>query len=137
MYTPIGPSLSLARVDRLVQLATCVDISPGPGGSRMSDYAETEKVFGPDIADLFPGRYHVTVVALYPSSQIVAHRDPAIRGRRYHLPLALDPFCWVFSDGTWQQLEVGQIYQMDPTLWHGSVNWGALRRLHLLVDCAG
>lgn len=73
-------------------------------------------------------------MALYPSSQIVAHCDPPIQGMRYHIPLVVNDGCWSFSGGTWQHLEVGKVYQMDPTEIHGAVNWGTEVRLHLMVD---
>ena len=54
--------------------------------------------------------------------------------RRYHIPLQINPGCWVFSDCVWQQLELGVVYEMDPTKPHGAVNWGDTVRLHLLID---
>jgi len=42
--------------------------------------------------------------------------------------------CWSFHDGVWQQLDVGLAYEMDPTIVHGAVNWGASTRLHLMID---
>jgi quercetin dioxygenase-like cupin family protein len=136
MYHPHPLKLSPEQLERFRHLATCVDISPGPGGSRMSDHAETERVFGPDLQPVLAGPYqHVTVVALYPGAQIHAHTD-VFRGIRHHIPLVLNDGCWVFSAGDWQQLEAGQVYSMNPNLLHGAVNWGATRRLHLIVDRA-
>ena len=74
------------------------------------------------------------VVALYPSSQLVAHCDPPIIGKRFHIPLVVNEGCWAFHTGTWQQLEVGKVYQMDPTQEHGAVNWGTTIRTHLILD---
>lgn len=120
MYQDVGPIDGPTREDWL-RRAIAADLAPGPGGSR--------------IVPL--GRSGVRVVALYPSSQLVAHRDPPIVGTRYHIPLVLNPGCWVLHGGTWQQLELGRVYAMDPTQEHGAVNWGAERRLHLIWDCEG
>lgn len=83
--------------------------------------------------------YHSTrqvrLVGLYPSQQIVAHADVAIRPAiRLHLPLQTNEDCWVFHGGGWQQLHVGYVYKMDPTWFHGAVNWGTTLRLHLMID---
>jgi hypothetical protein len=78
--------------------------------------------------------YACQLVGLWPSQQIVSHQDEAIAGVRHHLPLQTNPGCWSFHAGTWQQLEVGRIYQMDPTKPHGAVNWGSEIRLHLIID---
>ena len=78
----------------------------------------------------------VTFVSIASSQQIVAHTDPPLaRGlRRYHIPIQTNDNCWVFSNGTWQQLKEGQVYRMNPAEPHGAVNWGAETRIHLLVD---
>jgi hypothetical protein len=137
MYQSLPLHLSPEQLDRFRQLATCVDLSPGPGGSRMSPPYETDTVFRPELQAILPGSYlYVTVVALYPGAQIQAHVDAPVHGVRHHIPLVLNDDCWVFSAGDWQQLDEGQIYVMNPTVPHGSLNWGATRRLHLLVDRA-
>ena len=90
----------------------------------------------PFIPDCF-AEVHVLqtrLVGLLPSQQIVAHTDPPIAGVRYHLPLQTNPGCWSFSAGVWQQLEVGKVYQVDPSEVHGAVNWGTEVRLHLMID---
>lgn len=74
------------------------------------------------------------LVLLYPSSQIVAHKDPPIEGTRYHIPLVLNSLCWVYHAGDWQHLIEGVCYVMDPTLIHGAVNWGTEPRIHLSID---
>jgi hypothetical protein len=102
------------------------DLAPGPGGSRIT------WLKGMSVVGRLSGR--AAMVALYPSSQLVAHCDPPIAGRRFHIPLVVNDGCWVFHAGTWQQLEVGRVYQMDPTEVHGAVNWGTERRVHLMVD---
>ncbi len=106
-------------------LARVVDLAPGPGGSRITPCG---------TVTLEDRVCRAAMVALYPSSQLVAHTDPPIAGRRFHIPLVVNDGCWVFHDGTWQQLQVGRVYQMDPTQVHGAVNWGTERRLHLMVD---
>lgn len=77
------------------------------------------------------------LVVLYPSAQLVGHRDPPIDGVRHHIPLALNDGCWVFHAGMWRQLEEGHCYIMDPTEQHGAVNWGPTRRIHLAIDEKG
>jgi aspartyl/asparaginyl beta-hydroxylase (cupin superfamily) len=84
-----------------------------------------------------PHRGRGGFVALYPSSQLVAHRDPPITGTRFHVPLVVNDGCWVFHGGWWQQLQLGHLYAMDPTVEHGAVNWGTDRRVHLMVDVEG
>ena len=101
-------------------LALRADLAPGPGGSRITPLGQGWNV-----------------VALYPSSQLVGHTDPPIKGTRYHVPIQMNDGCWVFSGGEWRQLEVGHTYEMDPTEVHGAVNWGHTLRLHLMVDVDG
>lgn len=109
-----------------------VDTAPGPGGSRITVASGIVK----PIVDLVFGHEwsSASVVALYPSSQLVAHSDPPLVGRRYHVPLVVNDRCWSFHDGTWQQLVEGHVYEMNPTQVHGAVNWGVTLRLHLIVD---
>lgn len=117
-------------------LSRRVDLAPGPGGARISPVV----LIGDSVCEwlhaTWPRWLRVQMIALYPSSQLVAHCDAPIDATRYHIPLVVNPGCWVFHDGTWQQLEVGTVYQMDPTRTHGAVNWGAEVRLHLIVDVA-
>lgn len=117
-----------AQVDALRAFARTVDLAPGSGGSRIVPIGTALLPIGSGAGAL---------VALYPSSQLVAHCDPPIRGVRYHVPLVVNDGCWAFHDGTWQQLAVGQGYQMDPTVVHGAVNWGTEVRVHLMVDVEG
>lgn len=107
-------------------LIASVDLAPGPGGSRITPCGHVRI---PHVC-----RGTGALVALYPSSQLVAHCDPPIAGTRYHLPLVTNEGCWVFHRGVWQQLQVGRVYMMDPTAEHGAVNWGTERRVHLMVD---
>lgn len=133
MYHPKTRRLSDDQIEALLTLSAKTDLAPGPGGSRINapDPALANDLFP---WNAFPSFHRLAFVALYPSSQIVAHADPPIHGIRHHIPLQLNPGCWVFHDGTWQQLEVGQDYTMDPTQVHGAVNWGPTLRLHLIVD---
>ena len=132
--------LTAGQIGKLLLLGQHLDLAPGPGGSRITPLAET---FIPDVAmTLQIGSVEqASFVALYPSSQLVAHCDPPVRSRwnrstltRFHVPLSINEGCWVFHTGTWQQLELGRIYQMDPTQLHGAVNWGTTIRKHLIVD---
>lgn len=136
MYREACPPLSAERVASLRTLVDRLDIRPGPGGSRISDYTATQALYHAELRDVFPGHWtRAMVVALYPSSQLVAHTDPSILPSvRYHLPLQLNEGCWVFSAGVWTQLHLGHIYAMHPHEIHGAVNWGSTLRLHLAVD---
>jgi len=125
VYVEQGWTLTDVQVVALKSVCHEIDLSPGPGGSRIT-------VLGHVKVGPIAGRG--AVVALYPSSQLVAHVDPPIAGRRYHLPLEVNDGCWVVHGGDWQQLVVGHVYEMDPTETHGAVNWGQERRLHLMVD---
>ena len=135
-------SVSADVVAQLLAATRRVDLAPGPGGSRMSDARVTEKALRPLLADVFPEPWeYATVIALSPSSQLVAHRDRGVDGKqhertRYHLPIQVNPGCWSFHAGTWQQLVVGRCYQMDPTETHGAVNWGESVRMHVIIDLA-
>lgn len=73
------------------------------------------------------------LVGIRPGAQIAGHCDAGPRAR-YHIPLQTNESCWSFSDGVWQQLKVGRLYMMNPTEFHGAVNWGDTVRLHLMVD---
>lgn len=129
----------LWEVEEWAKLALTLDVVPGPGGSHMTDFTRTMTLFRPleRLQTLFPGVWtQCTVSGLWPSSQIVQHRDAPIPGTRYHLPLQSNNDCWTFHQTDWQRLQVGAIYKMDPTKPHGSVNWGATIRLHLVVDVA-
>ena len=101
----------------------------------MSDEKLTLELYGRQLEWYRDQWTYATVIALYPSSQLVAHRDLyEVKGIRHHLPLQVNEGCWVFHEGVWQQLEVGKIYTMDPKGLHGAVNWGATVRYHLIVD---
>lgn len=126
-----------ATLAELLSIALLLDLPPGPGGSRMADFDAAEAAYT-QIAALraaFPNPWvSVTVIALEPSAQIVAHCDRPMVPRRYHIPLQQNPGCWSFHAGAWQQLETGRIYRMDPGEEHGAVNWGTTRRLQLILD---
>lgn len=119
------------EVQQCRALLTQLDLRPGPGGSYISG---PTNVFASFILRWYPAAWQTRVVVLYPSAQIVAHSDAPIRGIRTHIPLQLNPGCWVFHDSVWQQLREGSVYQMDPTIEHGAVNWGATPRFHLIID---
>jgi aspartyl/asparaginyl beta-hydroxylase (cupin superfamily) len=122
VYADLGYTVDVAPY---LALSARTDLAPGSGGSRITPCG---------TVTLEDRACRAAIVALYPSSQLVAHVDPPIPGRRFHIPLVVNDGCWVFSGGHWQQLEVGRVYQMDPTVVHGAVNWGTERRLHLMVD---
>lgn len=136
MYIPVR-TVDPGYLEIWLQLLAVIDIKPGPGGSSMTDDTSTRAILDRTAVQHFvplPWQW-ITVVALYPSSQIVAHRDPPAAGTvRYHIPLQTNDDCWCFHGGVWQQLPVGQIYSMNPREQHGAVNWGSEVRLHLMVD---
>lgn len=138
MYTPTGIVLDAAALDSLVRVALSVDLAFGESGSGMSNFQKTTERLRPLLLTygLLLGRelLKATIVSLNTSAQIVAHRDPAIAGERFHLPLVSNPGCWWFHGGTWQQLEVGKLYRMDPAVEHGAVNWGEAPRFSLMYD---
>jgi hypothetical protein len=135
MYVDQRFSLTDATLAAVLKAVEILDIKPGPGGSRFSDWDLTMRAFESIKFWDTPKVHRGAVVALYPSSQIVAHADAySAKQRRYHIPLQINSGCWVFHDGDWQQLQLGKVYQMDPTKVHGAVNWGATLRLHLLLD---
>jgi hypothetical protein len=132
VYVEQGGGLSSSQVAALVALSRGVDLRPGPGGARITP-VNLDDVSGALPATL-PPRHQAQFVLLLPSAQLVGHIDPPVPNQRFHIPLIVNDGCWVFSAGTWQQLEVGKIYQMDPTQVHGAVNWGAETRVHLILD---
>ena len=131
-----GWRLEPDQVVGLLALAARMDLGPKPGsgGSRMVPLGKHEPTARGLIVDGLGSWRAIQFVALHPSRQIVAHCDPPIVGRRFHIPLAVNDGCWSFHDGVWQQLGVGLAYEMDPTIVHGAVNWGATTRLHLMID---
>lgn len=92
--------------------------------------------FPPSCTEWVKGVRSIQLVGLLPSQQIVRHADQSIAPLvRFHLPLQTNSGCWSFSDdGHWQRLDVGHVYEMDPTVPHGAVNWGETVRLHLMID---
>lgn len=130
MYIEQGFPLSASLVEETLRIVKLVDISPGPGGSRITPVSQL-------LLQTIPCMGSFAVVALYPSSQLVCHCDPPIAGTRFHVPLQVNEGCWCFHDGVWQQLEIGKFYRMDPTKPHGAVNWGTEVRLHLIIDTHG
>lgn len=137
MYQIHLPALSDARIAQLVEESRFLDLAPGPGGSRASDPEPTLARYHPLLQDLFPGPWQqARVFALYPSSQLVRHADPALPSGvvRYHLPIQSNDDCWCFHDTRWQQLRPGRFFSMDPAKPHGAVNWGTTVRLHLVID---
>lgn len=130
MYIEQPSWLEKEELVALQRAAAGLDIAPGPGGSQIVPAPS----LAPFISRLFTSPTRISAVALWPSSQIVAHADPPLPSTRFHIPLILNDACWVFHAGTWQQLSAGHLYLMDQTQVHGAVNWGATRRTHLIVD---
>lgn len=134
MYTQQAARLAPDVCGTLAALSQRVDLSPGPGGSRITPAGAVEGECRAVIGDLLGAWARAMFVVLEPSAQLVAHCDPPIPGQRFHVPLIVNPGCWVFHAGVWRQLAVGWVYEMNPAESHGAVNWGAERRLHLIID---
>lgn len=136
MYRLVGTALAPDTVASVLSaVRSQLDLTPGPGGSVSTAPVQTAAALRPLLSDAFDRPWsQARVFGVYPSAQLVGHCDPPIRGTRYHLPIDTNPDCWVFHDGAWQQLQIGQCYEMDPTQPHGAVNWGSTLRLHVVID---
>jgi hypothetical protein len=123
------------QLQELVRLSATLDIRPGPGGSTASDRAHTRRLYEPFLHEFLPGDWiNVMIISLWPSSQLVGHIDAPIKGLRHHIPFQINDQCWVLHGTEWRKLDLGQCYIMDPTEWHGAVNWGSTIRHHLIID---
>lgn len=131
-YLDRGHALSATDVEDVLDTITRAGITPGPGGSRIVPLESPQ--IAAWVRETDRSLRTLAAVGLWPSSQLVAHRDAPITGRRFHLPIQTNPDCWSFHDGVWSQLQVGKAYEMDPTGWHGAVNWGTEIRWHLMID---
>lgn len=117
-----------------------LDLSATGYGSTSERPDLVRESFYPDVGDLFPGAWsYAMLVALFPGGSLPPHRDGqlAAGSRRFHLVLQTDEYAWCMHDGAWQQPEAGGIYTMDPSRIHAAINWGAVPRIHLVIDCAG
>lgn len=133
-YEAAGVTVDAAQVAALVTLSQRLDLQPGPGGARIHPLGALTATAREILGETLGPWASVYFVVLAPSRQIGGHCDPPVPSRRFHLPLIVNPGCWSFHGGVWQQLAVGGVYEMDPTIEHGAVNWGASTRLHLIVD---
>lgn len=133
MYQPTEIVLPSDLCDQLWEVAQHLHF--GAAASFMTDFEKTY-ILASHVLPYFPNKTlkQITCVGLRPSQQIVGHRDAPITAVRYHLPIATNDHCWVHHNGTWQQLQLGSAYTMDPTLWHGAVNWGETLRVHVMID---
>jgi hypothetical protein len=144
VYNFTGKIFDAEQVAYLLSRLSVFDLS-APGGSFMPESDRVKARFYPFLKDSFKGVWaYATLVVLEPSAQIVAHKDEWTGAlTRYHIPLQLNEWCWVYTEADWrrdvgfngwQQLELGYVYKMNPGLPHGAVNWGTTRRIHLLID---
>jgi hypothetical protein len=124
----------------LLKIALDLNVQPGPGGSGMSEIEPARHLYDRWIGEDFPGHWtNCRVVGLWPSQQIPLHVDASPTGTRYHIPLQTNRRCLQFTENAQgvihcQTLDIGRVYQLDPTLPHGAVNWGEDVRLHLMID---
>lgn len=133
MYTELPGVLSAEQLAMLNTLVGSLDMTPGPGGSKITPLGPALPTW--QTITGIPGRWlWAGVVALVSSKQIRAHRDEPIPGTRIHIPLVTNEHCWSFHDGQWLQPRVGHCYEMNPAELHGAVNWGHTTRLHLIID---
>lgn len=117
-----------------------LDKSSSGYGSTSDRPERVRETFYPFVSDLFPGNWSYSMlVSLDPGGSLPPHRDaPLIQGiKRFHLILQSNEYTWTMHDFEWQQLEVGNIYTMNPNCLHASINWGHCSRIHLVVDCEG
>jgi hypothetical protein len=132
VYHELPTHLSDDQISSLLKVANETDLRPGPGGSRIIPLGTEAQDL---LLEILEGSWQRAMfVALYPSSQLVCHKDPAIPWTRIHIPIQVNEGCWSFHDGIWVQPVLGHLYEMNPAEPHGAVNWGSTLRIHLIVD---
>lgn len=118
--------------------ALSFELLPDENGLRRSSPLADDELIAalqPLLADALPGKWtNVLVTQIMPKGSIPMHTDGARAGTRYHIVLETNHGCWCYHRGYWQQLRLGDIYSMEQTYEHGSVNWGETPRTHLVVD---
>lgn len=147
ILTPIPEPL----LTRLRLAANRLDLGPGTG-TRMTEVEATKAAFHDCLLALrwlFAKAAEVDpdgvafdwfrLVIVGPSQQIPAHQDQPLPAGvyRHHLVLWTNDRAWTFYAGEWFRALEGSVYPMDPSQWHGAVNWGREPRVHLLVDVKG
>lgn len=139
-YVETGQILPHATVDAWATAALSLGVDRTTTPSAFTVDAATRELVGASVEAALrltrPPKW-ITFVSLLPSGQIAGHADPPVAEgyTRVHVPVLVNDGCWSFHGGVWQQLTIGQVYTMDPSVVHGAVNWGATVRAHLLVDC--
>jgi len=136
MYQRVGayPGPTRPLVAPLAQFG----LQPSREGYATTPWEAALACYRPLLADTFPGEWtYAIAVVIWPNGTIPPHEDGDTqreRSQRYHLVLQSSQKAWVLHDGTWQQLDEGGIYTMDPLTTHAAVNWGGEPRIHLVVD---
>ena len=131
-YLSIGRVLDVAPLQELARLLIPPQ-HPGVGYVTVHDPAVAE-AFKPHVGFLVPGAWsHCFLSVVWHNGSIAPHED-SDPGWRRHLVLQTNPDAWWLHDGTWQQLQEGGLYTMDPTKPHASVNWGHPPRTLLIID---
>lgn len=139
MYHRVGTYQGETSLADLEKLAKSIDVSWAATGYGIN-YERTATVrdkFQPLVGDALPGVWAYSMIVLMkPDSSISFHKDEKLFDAvtRYHLVIATNHRCWSAHDSTWQQLELGGIYKLDPLEEHASLNWGDSTRIHLVVD---
>ena len=96
-----------------------------------------EKALGPLVYDLMPAPWAFTMITkLTQRDMIPPHNDKPlpVGVTRRHLIIATNDNSWCMHGGTWQQMQAGEVYTMEPQYVHAAINWGATPRIHLVVD---
>jgi aspartyl/asparaginyl beta-hydroxylase len=118
--------------------STDVDAKVESGQWSSHDKSElVRKTYQEAVGDQFKGSWPYSFLnVLFPMGVLHPHADGKLPpGReRLHLVLQTSPYAWCYHDGTWQQLEEGGIYRLDPSIEHYAVNLGDRPRIHLIVD---
>ena len=131
-----GPIPLLELAGRLGALTLCHNSDPGRYSTTTDHLVGTLELFS-DIAPAIPGTWvSVMGIVIPPAGSIPLHADLPIYDEliRYHLVVQTNPGCESYHDGTWQHLESGGIYSVDPTRLHESRNTGDTDRIHLVID---
>lgn len=124
----------------LLQRALTPLLSWSPNGSATKHFhdGDMRELIVEELSPLIPGDFEMVMMTAVRGlgGTLPYHADTfnTKKLQRHHLIVQSNSLSWVLHNGDWQQLEVGGIYQMNPTYTHASVNWGESPRVHIVVD---